>query len=246
MSRLLRPGMVLLLSMVSGCAGPRHAGGFGLEAERAAGCVSPPIEWVRIEAGPGVERPFLISRFEITNAQFKAFLDAAGYDGGEPHPGSRPERFLEHWRGGTVTPEDAARPVCHVNWHHATAFAAWLAEKSGARVRLPTDAEWYLAAAGREQRVYPWGDAWDPMRCNAAGDADGFPRSAPVGSFPSGATPEGVMDMAGNIWEWTVEKSLRGGPWCERPEWQRCDFVAREDEYRADDKFGLRVVMEIR
>ncbi len=203
------------------------------------------IEWVAIDAQSIGGPPFHMSRHEITHAQYQAFVDDTGYDGRD-HPSSKPrERFLGQWTDGRPPEGRANHPVCNVNWHHATAFCEWLSRKSGRPVRLPTDAEWELAAGGSEKRAYPWGDTWDPRACNwgEGGRIDGYAESAPVGSFARGATKEGLLDMAGNIWEWTADKTLRGGPWCERVEWQRCDFVAREDASRADDKFGFRVLM---
>jgi formylglycine-generating enzyme required for sulfatase activity len=70
------------------------------------------------------------------------------------------------------------------------------------------------------------------------------PRAAPVGSFANGATPEGVFDLAGNIWEWTAEGHLRGGPWCLGENVMASAVIAREDPERADDKSGFRVVVE--
>jgi formylglycine-generating enzyme required for sulfatase activity len=205
---------------------------------------------VRIEGGP---RPFLVGRYEVTNAEYAAFVRATGYDGSDD-PSSKPtEPFLSHFSGGAPPPGLERHPVCHVNLMHARAYCRWLSGVTGRRVRLPRDAEWERAARGREGRTYPWGDEWDPRRCNW-GDAlgterfgvvDGFAESAPVGSFPSGATPEGVHDLAGNIWEWTEDGSLRGGPWCLEPGAMKSEARAAEDVHRADDKFGFRILVEV-
>lgn len=228
------------------CAAPRNREPLRIQLPAA-----PPIELVRIGAhadGNG----FWIGRTEVTQAQYAAFVRATGYDGSD-HPSTKPsEPFLQAWTGGTPPSGRDGYPVCNVNVHHARAFCAWLTGLSGRTVRLPTDAEWSLAAGGLGHRKFPWGDVWDPARCNWGdseghdrfGFADGFEEAAPVGSFPLGATPEGVLDLAGNIWEWTVEEHLRGGPWCLGPESQECAAVAREDPGRADDKFGFRVVVE--
>lgn len=209
--------------------------------------ISPPIELVLITAGPDVRRAFYIGKFEITNAQYAAFVRETGYDGSD-HPSSKPtEQFLDYWTDGRYPPDLRDHPVTRINWHHAKAFCDWLARKTGRVVRLPTDAEWEWAARGRAGRVYPWGDEWDPRRCNWGdpGEIDGYAETAPVGSFPAGATPEGVHDLAGNIWEWSANKVLRGGPWCLDAESVRCEWKGREDPQRADDKFGFRVVVEV-
>lgn len=235
---------LVCFALAGGCRSGMSGGEELLSIEGA-----PAIELVRIDGSGG---GFRIGRTEVTQAQFAAFVRATGYDGGD-HPSTKPsEPFLAGWRGSTPPAGREYHPVCNVNVHHARAFCAWLARASGRIVRLPTDAEWELAASGDERRKFPWGCAWDPTRCNWGdalghdrfGFADGFEEAAPVGSFPAGTTPEGVLDLAGNIWEWTAEEHLRGGPWCLGPEAQQCDQVASEDPGRADDKFGFRVVVE--
>ena len=96
-----------------------------------------------------------------------------------------------------------AQPVVGVCWHEARAYAAWLTAQSGRRFRLPTEAEWEAAARGRDGRRYPWGgEAFDPaVRGNAF--ATHVRATTPVGVFPEGDSPEGLADLAGNVWEWT-------------------------------------------
>jgi formylglycine-generating enzyme required for sulfatase activity len=220
-------------------SGPQPPAGLSLEIPGA-----PPIELIPI-AGHCLIAPFLLARTELTYAQFAPFLHATGYNGSE-HPSSKgSEPFLADWHGATTPPPDRATyPVCYLNVHHARAFCDWATRTTGRRVRLPSDAEWELAARGPERRTFPWGMEWDPTRCNSAGAEDGFAEAAPVGSFANGATPEGVFDLAGNIWEWTAEGHLRGGPWCLGAHVMESAVIAREDPERADDKFGFRVVVE--
>lgn len=252
-----RPSLLLLLAILAtGCTGPdapRHPGPGAHPAAPTVGALdlgddAPPIELVAIPPRPGAAPGFAIGRTEVTNAQYAAFVRATGYDGRDA-PSTKPgETFLMHFVDGAPPAARRDEPVCHVNLVHARAFCAWLAERSGRAVRLPTDAEWTWAAAGAAERRYPWGDDWDPRRCNwgDAGAQDGFSSHAPVGSFPDGATPEGALDLAGNAWEWSAEGHLRGGPWCLGPEQQRCAWIAAEDVGRCDDKFGFRVVVELR
>src|SRR6516164_8419040 len=110
--------------------------------------------------------------------------------------------------------EHPNHPVINVNWHEASAYAAW------AGGRLLSKAEWEWAARGKQEREYPWGNEQpDVTRANYYETA---PKQAtPVGLYPCGATPEGVEDMAGNVWEWTESwsdqeqkrKVLRGVSW---------------------------------
>lgn len=107
---------------------------------------------------------------------------------------------------GTRTYGEPTLPVTGVSWSAARAYCAW----RGAR--LPTEAEWERAARGREARNFPWGSLYDPGRFNHGSvtddcrdDDDGYGFAAPVGSFPSGATPEGVLDLAGNAQEWVED-----------------------------------------
>ncbi|MEO7002182.1 MAG: SUMF1/EgtB/PvdO family nonheme iron enzyme [Ktedonobacterales bacterium] len=96
-------------------------------------------------------------------------------------------------------------PVVRVTWYNAFDYVAWLAKTTGQSWRLPSEAEWEKAArwdAGKQMsRIYPWGDAWDKARANT--NAGGPKRTTPIGSYPSGASPCGAQDMAGNVWEWT-------------------------------------------
>jgi formylglycine-generating enzyme required for sulfatase activity len=119
--------------------------------------------------------------------QFRLFVD----DGRERAP--------VDWEQQRQNPR---RPAVNVTWHTACAYCEWLSRKTGDRVRLPTEEEWEFAARGPKSRKYPWGEEKpDPTRANYSETKIGAP--SPVGQFPKGNTPEGVSDMAGNVWEWT-------------------------------------------
>jgi len=161
---------------------------------------------------------YWVMRTEVTNAQYRKFVDANGYtterfwtaDGwkwrGENNI-AQPSRWTDSGFNG------AEYPVVGVSWYESVAYANWLAERTGLILRLPTEAEWEKAARGTDGRIYPWGNAWDGGRLNYCdvnctydwadkAQDDGYQYTAPVGSFVGGASPYGVLDMAGNVWEW--------------------------------------------
>jgi len=129
---------------------------------------------------------YYISRYPVTNAEYYAFTEATKY----PPP--------EHWQDGIYPAWEADHPVVYVSWDDATAYCRW------ARGRLPTEAEWEKAARGKDQRRFPWGNTFDPARCNSReGNREASSR---VGRYsPLGDSPYGVADMAGNVWEWILD-----------------------------------------
>lgn len=143
---------------------------------------------------------FAITKHEITNAQYKACVVAgvcaqAGRVISDTNIRYDPEYFADSY------------PVMAVNWHDAVAYCEWIGG------RLPTEVEWEYAARGVDGRRYPWGNAFEPSRANLD---TSFP--APVGSYPAGASPFNVLDMAGNVFEWTATQAngnyvVRGGGW---------------------------------
>ena len=161
---------------------------------------------------------FVITRHPITNANYAAFVaetghpvpdvDPATWQGyGLIHPYDRTRRHA--WADGKPPPGRAAHPVVLVSHADAKAYAAWLSEKTGRRWRLPSEAEWEKAARGNDGRRFPWGDRWVPARLNSH-DAGPFDTLA-VGSFPQGVSPYGLLDAAGQVFEWT-DTPLSGEP----------------------------------
>jgi serine/threonine-protein kinase len=126
---------------------------------------------------------FWLERTEVTNAQFAPF--------------ARRAREAGIGRGGEWQMEQGRdlHPVVHVPWRVAVAYCRWAGK------RLPTEAEWEYAARGTDGRTYPWGTAWEDNRARFSGNHGGQATS-PVGSYPRGASPFGILDMAGNVWEW--------------------------------------------
>jgi formylglycine-generating enzyme required for sulfatase activity len=96
-----------------------------------------------------------------------------------------------------------SQPVVGICWYEARAYCAWLSSRTGHDFRLPTEAEWEAAARGMEDRRYAYGNGYDPARCNTF--ATHIRRATPIGVFLGGETPDpvGIVDMAGNVWDWT-------------------------------------------
>ena len=152
-------------------------------------------------------RPFYMDKYPVTNAEFKKFLDASHY-----HP-QDDLNFLRDWKSGTYPDGWANKPVTWISLEDARAYAKWAGK------RLPHEWEWQYAAQDTDDRIYPWGGTWQadavpvPTHERVLNEADN------VDAHPSGASPFGVMDMVGNIWQWTDEYTdehtragiLRGG-----------------------------------
>ena len=137
--------------------------------------------------------PFHIDRHLVTNAQFKAFLDATGYAPADSI------NFLAHWVDGAPRAGWENKPVVWVSLEDARAYAAWAGK------RLPHEWEWQYAAQGTDGRVYPWGNEWDETRVPRINRGRRILPAEDVGSFPAGASPFGVGDLVGHVWQWTEE-----------------------------------------
>ena len=237
----------------------------------------------------GVTLPsFSISRYPITNAQYAAFVGDGGYT--ERWRGCWTDAGWE-WKGDRTSPDSyggvydlSNHPVVMVRWYEAIAFCRWLEDRlrvqgygllvwrDGAletldldpetvRIRLPSEAEWEKAARGTDGRIYPWGNEADPERANY-GDT-GIGATSAVGCFPGGASPYGVEDLSGNVWEWCATKwqgdyddyrddnslegadarVLRGGSFFDPASGVRCACRDGDDPVNGDWGWGFRVVV---
>jgi formylglycine-generating enzyme required for sulfatase activity len=139
-----------------------------------------------------IVKPFLIAETETTNEQYREYLKETG------------RAAPAHWKGGEFPPGAALEPVAGVTWQEAADYCQWLSAKLGVTVRLPTEAEWELAARGTQNLKYPWGDEWD-NRAAATTETGGRVRA--VKSYPAGRSPFGAYDMAGNVWEWVEDEA---------------------------------------
>ena len=177
-----------------------------------------------------------IDLYPVTNAEYQEFVAATGH------------RLPRNWKDGTFPEGKGDHPVVWVSWHDAQAYAAWVGK------RLPTEAEWEMAARGTDGRTYPWGNAFDSTKCNSS--ESGVRDTVPVGSYPDNASPFGVLDMAGNVWEWTADwydayrgslyefsrfgeefRVLRGGSW-----YDGADLVRASSRNSAEPDFRFSTI----
>ncbi len=193
-----------------------------------------------------IQRPFAISKFEVTVGQYRAFIAASGHDSGNHctvWTGKRPGETVpgKGWQDPNF-PQTDAEPVVCINWRDAKAYVAWLSQHTGQSYRLLTEAEWEYAARGGTTTRYYFGDDATPICDYAnvpdqsakadigdevwkyAGCDDGYGfATAPVGSFKP--NPFGLYDMHGNVWEWTedcyhpnfIDAPTDGSAWISEP-----------------------------
>ncbi len=210
--------------------------------------------------------PYAIGRYPVTNAEFARFIEDKGYavrdywtEAGWAQKEKEGWTEPRYWKDEKWNA--AAQPVVGVSWYEATAYYTWLMAKSGRPYRLPTEAEWEKAARGTDGRRYPWGNAWSPAKCNNA--ETGLGRTTPVGQYPDGASPYGVEEMIGQVWEWCSSKYaaypyrpdnerenpegddlriLRGGSWYDKAGRCRCGYRFWGDPGDRGFGRGLRCV----
>ncbi len=147
-------------------------------------------------------KSFYIDKYPVTNAAFKKFLDATHY-----HP-KDDLNFLRDWKDGSYPEGWEKKPVTWVSQEDARAYASWAGK------RLPHEWEWQYAAQGTDGRLYPWGNEWDDSAVPVADKSRTMRGPDAVDGHPKGVSPFGVMDMVGNVWQWTeefVDEHTRGG-----------------------------------
>ncbi|MBN1119457.1 MAG: SUMF1/EgtB/PvdO family nonheme iron enzyme [Anaerolineae bacterium] len=243
----------------------------------------PPFEWCAIPAGQVslegyVEifdvQPFYMAKYPITFEQFQVFID-------DPEGFKNPEWWEgltsadRRWKtpGKQKFTHEKHLPRDSVSWYDAVAFCRWLTagvarlpspsiplpEGEGpgvrAQIRLPTEWEWQWAAQGPDGMLYPWGNDFDQNRCNTYESA--LQKTTPVDFYPAGASPFGVMDMSGNVWEWCLNeyhdlqqlaptfdapRVVRGGSWNSKANSARAASRDSRPPHSRGTRNGFRIV----
>jgi len=189
-------------------------------------------------------KSYYIDKLEIINAKYKAYMQSTG----KPAP-----KFWDNPRFNK--PE---QPVVGVNFDEAVEYCLWVGK------RLPNEAEWEKAARGWDARRFPWGDEPNPTLANIRGLKDQYRYTSPAGIYVNGKSPYGVMDMAGNVWEWTSEwylpypnnentnemfgqtlKVVRGGSWNSNMDLARAAIRGKALPKQKQNYIGFRCVMQL-
>lgn len=236
---------ILGMLLISGCGLDQH------QATVSNDLVYIPAGWFIM--GENDERPsnrpqrrvyldaYAIQKTEVTRGEYTEFIHSTGYN-------------AQGWQSGT--PESTMDlPMTNTLWQDAAAYCEWLG------MRLPTEAEWEKAARGVDGRRYPWGETWDPKNANT-GERESV-RAEPVGSFPLGASPYGLLDMCGNAAEWVadayardyyqeapnhnptgpdqvLDHVIRGGSYDDPPEWTTTYFRNSSHSAHPNPRVGFR------
>jgi formylglycine-generating enzyme required for sulfatase activity len=231
--------------------------GVGLNSDGVPEFVWLPVSGGKIalesDAGTFAVQPFAISKYPVTWAQYRSFLEAQN--------GYRQKRW---WRGlaerqaqpGEQYRQRDNHPAENVSWYDAVAFCRWLSARLGYEVRLPTEWEWQQAStSGSPAREYLWGADWNPAYANIW--ESGLSRTTAVGVYPQSTSPVGALDMSGNVLEWclneydrpqrtslsgTARRVVRGGSWFDVQVLARASFRNGSAPVTRNYALGLRVV----
>lgn len=223
-----------------------------------------PFDWIEIAGGRGTLKTYQddvilsipaetywMAKYPVTNAQFQKFIEAGGYKDDKwwteeglkrrnEETWTEPRYWQDSkWNGDT-------QPVVGVSWYESVAFCLRLSDITGEKIMLPTEAQWQYAAQGDDGRDYPWGNDWNRDLCNNNVDKKGIGKTNSVTEYEGkGDSPFGVVDMAGNVWEWCLtdyenktnkinnnanRRVLRGASWY---------FNYNTDDFRCDYRNGF-------
>jgi formylglycine-generating enzyme required for sulfatase activity len=210
-------------------------------------------------------------KYPVTNAEYGQFIAAGGYqdktwwtDAAWQEVGQK-QNEPRYWQDDRFNKPN--QPAIGLSWYECVAYSRWLSAETGQLYRLPTEAEWEKAARGVDGRVYPWGNEFEAIRLNAREGDQKVCTSTPVGIYPGGASPFGLFDCAGNVWEWCATRwkkhfpynadqdewqvdylegknlrALRGGSWNYKAEVARCGYRFKFQPYGWTERGGFRLV----
>lgn len=192
--------------------------------------------------GDGSERTVvvgsvLVGRWPVTTAHVRSFVRAT----------DRP--VSQTLRRRLESEQLADHPATDVSFDDAVAFCTWASVELRRAVRLPRGNEWEAAARGAEATIWPWGDVFDPARCNSVESGWGW--TVPVRAHPSGAAAGGAEQLAGNVWEWVGDppdaegwRCVRGGSYLDTAWGVRCTRALAADPELATATTGFRIAIE--
>jgi len=228
--------------------------------ERPLVSLAAPVDMVKLPKGPFlygdqkirvvIEHDYWIDKFPVTNAKYRAFIEAGGYEKQQYWSDNRWQWKTKHnitspiyWNDGTWNKPD--HPVVGVSYYEAEAYVKWASK------RLPTEREWEKAARGEDGRQYPWGDEFDKNRCNSS--ESGIGHTTPVSQYPNGISPYGCYDMAGNVLKWCAswydesqgQCVIRGGSWNNFPKYLLASFRFSYTTVTRLYLLGFRLVQDL-
>lgn len=246
--------------------------------KRSVELLPAPFGWIEIPGGKGTlktnesggtlavpSEKYWIAKYALTNAQFAPFMEAGGYTQDRWWTAAGLEaRTKENWTKPRYWQDSKwnqpDHPVVGVSWFEAVAYCLWLSEVTGEKIMLPTEAQWQYAAQGTDGRDYPWGKKWDTSLCNNNVGGKGIGKTSPVRQYEGkGDSPFGVVDMAGNVWEWCLtdydqkindinsnadRRVRRGGSWNNyNTEDFRCVYRIRPTPENWNNNGGFRLAL---
>ena len=217
---------------------------------------------------------YLLGKYPVTNTEYRRFVEANGYqdktlwtDAGWVEVGQK-QNEPRYWQDSRFNKPN--QPAIGLSWYECVAYCRWLREETGQVFRLPTEAEWEKGSRGLEGQVYPWGDKFEENRLNAREGNQKVCTTTPVGIYPTGVSPFGLFDCAGNVWEWCATfwkkpfpydacenewqidylegqnlRVLRGGSWNYKANAARCGFRFKFQPYGWTERGGCRLVSPV-
>ena len=217
---------------------------------------------------------YQLGKYPVTNAEYRRFIEANGYqdkdlwtNAGWIEVGQK-QNEPRYWQDARFNKPN--QPAIGLSWYECVAYCRWLSEETGQVYQLPTEAEWEKGARGVDGRVYPWGNEFEENRLNAREGDQKVCATTPVGIYPTGVSPFGLFDCAGNVWEWCATRwkktfpydasqdewladylegqnlrVLRSGSWNYRAEATRCGYRFKFQPYGWTERGGFRLVSPV-